>query len=124
MTSILNGNRNSKISNKGWSELNRVYLHKDIIRELAKRSGYSQSVCEEVFNAYHDLLVDVICQRDRLQDYGYLDIYTKKVPKRVRSDPRDNSRKVELPEGYKLVFKAGKSLKDILDIIDEVNTTA
>lgn len=64
-------------------------------------------------------MVDVIANCDRMQDYGFLDLSVRSVPKRVRSDPRDNSRKIELPEGYKLVLKAGKSLKDILDIIDE-----
>jgi nucleoid DNA-binding protein len=64
-------------------------------------------------------MVDVIAEKDRLQDYGFIDLSVKKTPKRVRSDPRDNNIKFELPEGYKVVLKAGKSLKDIVDIIEE-----
>lgn len=69
-------------------------------------------------DAYHDLMADVIYERDRIQDYGFIDLSTKFVPAHIATDPRNNDIKVEVPDKYKIVLKAGKSLKDILDIIE------
>ena len=76
-------------------------------------------MCNDILNAYHEFLSDVIADNDRVQDYGFLDMYVRRVPERIRSNPQDNNIKIKLPESYKLVFKAGKSLKDMLDVIDK-----
>lgn len=72
-----------------------------------------------MLDAYHDLMADIIYEQDIMQDYGFITLSVKNVPARVRSDPRDNSIKINLEPSHKIVIKAGKSLKDILDIIDD-----
>lgn len=92
--------------------MNKVYLKKDIIRYVAKQSGYSQAVCEEVLGSYHNLLVDAVENGDRVQDFGYIDIESKFVPEHYRTDPRDNTIRVLVKDKYKLKVAAGKKLTD------------
>jgi nucleoid DNA-binding protein len=94
--------------------LNRVYLKKDIIRYIAKDSGYSQRVAEDILNSYHNLLVDAVENGDRVQDFGIIDIEPIFVPEHYRTDPRDNTIKVLVKDKYKLKVSAGKRLKDAL----------
>lgn len=79
---------------------------------MAKKSGYSQAVCEEVLTAYHELLVEAVENGDRVTDFGYLDIESAFVPEHFRYDPRDNTTKVKVKDKYKLKITAGKKLKD------------
>jgi nucleoid DNA-binding protein len=89
---------------------------------LAKESGYSQGVCAEVFDAYHKLLVEVIQNGDRLQDFGYLDIETVYVPEHIRGNPQDNNIKVKVKPKFKVKVSIGKTLRDTADkTIDNIN---
>ena len=92
--------------------MNKVYLKKDIIRFVSKQCGYSQAVCEEVIDGYHNLLVDAVENGDRVQDFGYIDIETVFVPQHYRTDPRDNDVRVLVKDKYKLKVSIGKKLKD------------
>ena len=92
--------------------MNKVYLKKDIIRFVAKNCGYSQAVCEEVLDGYHNLLVEAVENGDRVQDFGYIDIETVFVPQHYRTDPRDNEIRVFVKDKYKLKVSVGKKLKD------------
>lgn len=92
--------------------MNRVYLRKDIIRAIAKNSGYSQAVCAEVLEGYHQLLIDVVENGDRLEDYGYITISSVYVPQHEKYDPRDNTTKVTVKPKFKVKTSVGKTLKD------------
>jgi nucleoid DNA-binding protein len=92
--------------------LNQVYLRKNIIRYLAKHSGYSQAVCEDILNAYHSLMVEVVENGDRMEDFGYINLETKFVPEHYRGNPQDNNIKVKVQDKYKVKLTAGKTLKD------------
>lgn len=92
--------------------MNRIYLRKDIIRFLAKDSGYSQAVCEEILNSYHNLLTKAIQDGDRVQDYGFLDISSIYVPEHIKSDPRNNDIKVTVKPKFKVKISVGKTIKD------------
>ena len=92
--------------------MNQVYLKKNIIRYLAKNSGYSQAVCEDVLEAYHQLMIEVVENGDRMEDFGFINIETKFVPEHYRGNPQDNNIKVKVEDKYKLKITAGKTLKD------------
>ena len=92
--------------------MNRIYLRKDIIRFLAKDSGYSQAVCEEILNSYHNLLIKAVQNGDRVQDYGYLDLSSTYVPEHEKYDPRDNITKVTVKPKFKVKISVGKTIKD------------
>lgn len=92
--------------------MNRVYLRKDIIRAIAKNSGYSQAVCAEVLEGYHQLLIDVVENGDRLEDYGYITVSSVYVPQHEKYDPRDNTTKVTVKPKFKVKTSVGKTLKD------------
>jgi nucleoid DNA-binding protein len=92
--------------------LNRVYLKKDIIRYLAKDSGYSQAVCEEVLDSFGNLLVEAVENGDRVQLYGIIDVETQFVPEHFRTDPRDNTIRITVKDKYKLKVSVGKRLRD------------
>lgn len=92
--------------------MNRIYLRKDIIRYMAKDSGYSQAVCEDILNSYHNLLVEAVENGDRVQDYGFLDIESVFVPEHFKTDPRDNNIKVNVKDKFKVKISVGKTIKD------------
>lgn len=92
--------------------MNRVYLRKNIIKAIAKNSGYSQAVCSKVLEGYHKLLVDVVENGDRLEDYGYITISSVYVPQHEKYDPRDNITKVTVKPKFKVKISIGKTLKD------------
>ena len=92
--------------------MNRVYLRKDIIRAIAKNSGYSQAVCAEVLEGYHQLLIDVVENGDRLEDYGYITVSSVYVPQHEKYDPRDNTTRVTVKPKFKVKASIGKTLKD------------
>lgn len=89
-----------------------VYLKKDILRYIAKDSGYSQRVAEEVLDSFSNLLVDAVENGDRVQLYGIIDVETQFVPEHYRTDPRDNTIRVKVKDKYKLKVSVGKRLKD------------
>lgn len=92
--------------------MKRVYLKKDIIRYLAKDSGYSQRVAEDILNSYHNLLVEVISNGDRVEDFGFITIESVYVPERTMYDPRDNVTQVTVKPKFKVKTFIGKTLKD------------
>ena len=92
--------------------MNRVYLRKDIVRAIAKKSGFSQAVCSDILNAYHNLMVEVVENADRMEDFGYFTLETKFVPEHFRGNPQDNSIKVKVQDKYKVKITVGKTLKD------------
>ena len=89
-----------------------VYLKKDILRYIAKDSGYSQRVAEEVLGSFSNLLVDAVENGDRVQLYGIIDVETQFVPEHYRSNPQNNDIKVKVNDKYKLKVSVGKRLRD------------
>ena len=92
--------------------MNRVYLKKDTIRYIAKDSGYSQRVVSDILESYHNLLVDVVGNGDRIQDFGFLDMSSVYVPEHYRTDPRDNTIRVKVKPKFKVKISIGKTLRD------------
>lgn len=92
--------------------MQKVYLKKDIIRNVAKNSGYSQRVCSDVLEGYHQLLIDVVENGDRLEDFGYYNVESIYVPEHMRYDPRDNVTRVKVEPKFKVKISVGKTLKD------------
>ncbi len=89
----------------------RSLFKNDILAYLADKSGYPKCMCENFLNAYHSLLIDTVKNRDRLQDYGYLDLKVKFVPGHDKEDPRDHSKYIYVEDKYKLSVSAGDALK-------------
>ena len=89
-----------------------VYLKKDILRYIAKDSGYSQRVAEEVLDSFSNLLVDAVENGDRVQLYGIIDVETQFVPEHYRNNPQNNDIKVKVNDKYKLKVSVGKRLRD------------
>ena len=94
--------------------INKVYLKNDIIKYMSKETGLSQEKCRYCLNAYQNLMLEVVKNRDIIQDRGFLTILTKFVPSHLRGDPRDNSVKIKVPDKYKVVIKAGKYITNAL----------
>ena len=89
-----------------------VYLKKDILRYIAKDSGYSQRVAEEVLDSFSNLLVDAVENGDRVQLYGIIDVEPQFVPAHYRSNTQNNDIKVKVNDKYKLKVSVGKRLRD------------
>ena len=92
--------------------MNRIYLKKDIIKFLSKDSGYSQSVCSDILNSYHNLLIKAIENGDRVQDYGYIDMFSVYIPEHIKSDPRNNDIKVTVKPKFKVKINIGDTIKN------------
>lgn len=105
--------------------MNKVFLRKDIIKSMAQQTGLSQEKCGYCLNAYHNLILSAIRNRDIIEDKGFFNISVKFVPKHVKGDPRDfHNKKVNIPDKYKIVLKPMKTLKNaVLQILADNNTS-
>ena len=83
MRSILDGNRNSKINNKGWRELNRVYLHKDIINLYGEDNIVYISIYDRDNNNYYNEIVKAICDNREDNKKLVIDMVTNMLKKVV-----------------------------------------
>lgn len=88
---------------------------------MSKETGLSQEKCRYCLNAYQNLVLEVVKNRDVIQDRGFFSILTKFVPSHLRGDPRDNSVKIRVPDKYRVVFKPGKYIFDALADIQFTN---
>ncbi len=105
--------------------MNKIFLRKDIIKSMAQQTGLSQEKCGFCLNAYHNLILSVIKNRDIIEDTGFFNIHVKFVPAHVKRDPRDvHNKEVSIPDKYKIVLKAMKTLKDVALQIPVDNNTS
>ena len=87
----------------------------ELIAAIAERSGLSKKDAEKALTATLDTITGALVQGDRVQLIGFGTFETKNRETRMGHKP-PNGEAVEIPAARLPRFKAGKALKDAVDL--------
>ena len=84
---------------------------KEMVEQVAKRTGLTQKKVNEVLNAFCDLTGNAMKKGENVRLLGFGTFGTKKRPARTGKNLRTGE-KINIPASIVPVFKAGKALKE------------
>ena len=87
----------------------------ELIAAIAEKSGLSKKDAEKALTATLDTITGALVQGDRVQLIGFGTFETKNREARMGHKP-PNGEAVEIPAARLPQFKAGKALKDAVDL--------
>ncbi|MGM9641328.1 MAG: HU family DNA-binding protein [Faecousia sp.] len=87
----------------------------ELIAAIAGKSGLSKKDAEKALTATLDTITGALVQGDRVQLIGFGTFETKNREARMGHNP-SNGEAVEIPAARLPQFKAGKALKDAVDL--------
>ena len=84
-----------------------------LIKEMSKRASFTLSDTRILFNTFEEILKDIIYDNDELVIPGLFALSTTKIKAHsgwnaVKNEP------LEIPESYRIKFKASRVLLDLL----------
>lgn len=89
----------------------------DLILLIADRTQQTQKIIEQIIDAYHDIIVDVLCDGDFSDKINITNFGTFSVSQRngrEGRDPRSGEKKL-IPASRNVHFKASKKIKEKLN---------
>ncbi len=86
----------------------------ELINHLAEKSGLPQTQTEEVLNLLMQTIIDTLKNGDEVSLTGFGTFSAKERSARIGVNPRDPSKKIQIPAVTTPKFKAGKNLKEAL----------
>ncbi len=85
----------------------------ELISAIAEKSGITKKDAERVLNATVETITNAMVKGDRIQLSGFGIFETKKREARTGRNPHTNQT-IEIPATRVPVFKASKTLKDVI----------
>lgn len=85
----------------------------DLVNAVAERAAISRKDSEAAITALTEVIMNALCDRDKVQLMGFGSFEVKKRGPRVGRNPKTNET-IEIPETWVPVFKAGKLLKEMV----------
>ncbi len=85
-----------------------------LIEAVSIKAGLSRKDTEDVLQAFMDFTIETLQNGGRVTLTGFGTFSAKKRYSRAGVDPRDPSKRIQIPEVIVPKFKAGKTLKDSL----------
>ncbi len=86
----------------------------ELIKELAKKSGLFNIQVEDLVESFTELVMERLKNGQDVTLTGFGTFSARKRTARIGVDPRDPSKRIQMPEIMVPKFKAGKTLKDYL----------
>lgn len=86
-----------------------------LIQDIAKKSGLQKKDVEIFLSAFTDSITDALKSGEKVQLTGFGTFEVRKRAPRTIKSPQ-NGKNIDIPESYCPVFKAGKSLKDAVNL--------
>ena len=87
-----------------------------LITKVAESAGLSKPEAEAAVNAVFDCIGEVLSKGERVQLVGFGTFEVKERKAREGRNPRNPDERIEIPALKAPVFKAGKTLKDIVNL--------
>ncbi len=87
----------------------------ELIHAAAEKAGVSKKDAEAVVNAALDTIVEAMKDSEKVQLTGFGSFEVKNRPERVGRNPRTKEN-ITIPASKVPTFKAGKALKDAVDL--------
>ena len=87
----------------------------DLINLIAEKAGITRVKAETVVNTIFDSMVEALMRNDRIEIRGFGSFSLNYRPPRLGRNPKTGS-KVQVPEKHVPHFKAGKELRERVDL--------
>ena len=87
----------------------------ELITAIADKSSITKSDAEKILNAFIDVVTDALSDGDKVQLVGFGTFETRERAARQGRNPRNPEEVIEIPASKAPVFKAGKSLKEVIN---------
>ena len=86
----------------------------DLVNAIAEKTGATKKAAEESLNALLDVVREAMVKGDKVQLVGFGSFETRTRAARKGHNPQTKA-EIKIPACKSPVFKAGKSLKDIVN---------
>ena len=86
----------------------------DLIAAIAAKTGDTKKVAEASVNAFVDVVTETLKKGDKVQLVGFGSFEVRKRAARKGRNPQTKE-EIKIPASKAPVFKAGKSLKDLVN---------
>lgn len=93
----------------------------ELVTSMAEKAGLTKKDAEAALNAFMKSVDEALAKGDKVQlvGFGTFDVRERKA--RQGRNPRDPQKVIDIPESKAPVFKAGKALKELVNV--QVKTT-
>lgn len=81
---------------------------KELVREVAAKSGLTQKDAEQVINA----LMETLVEQEEVRLVGFGTFYWRETSAKSVHNPQNPSEKIDVPARKNLAFKASKTLRE------------
>lgn len=88
---------------------------KELIESMARKSGLSKKDSEAALNSFLSSVEETLISGDKVQLIGFGTFETRQRAAREGVNPRRPSEKMKIPASKAPVFKAGKTLKEMVN---------
>ena len=86
----------------------------ELVAAIAAKTGDTKKGAEASVNAFVDVITDALAKGDKVQLVGFGSFEVRKRAARKGRNPRTKE-EIKIPASKAPVFKAGKSLKDLVN---------
>ena len=86
----------------------------ELIAAIAAKTGETKKSAEETVNAFVDVVTDALKKGDKVQLVGFGSFEVRKRAARKGRNPQTKA-EIKIPASKAPVFKAGKSLKELVN---------
>ncbi len=90
----------------------------ELINSMSQKSGLTKKEAESALNAFIKSVEEALKDSDKVQLVGFGTFETRERAARQGRNPRNPEEVIDIPSSIAPVFKAGKSLKDLINGIE------
>ena len=87
----------------------------ELITNIAEKSGLTKKDAENALNAFLDTVMESLSTGERVQLVGFGTFEVRDRKAREGRNPRNPEEVIQIPASKAPVFRAGKTLKDIVN---------
>jgi DNA-binding protein HU-beta len=96
-----------------------VYMNKvDLTNAIATKTGLTKKDCSAAVDAFFEAITEALTNGEKIQIIGFGTFELKHREKRTGRNPRTGEELI-IPAVNAVVFKAGKTLKDVVNGVNE-----
>ena len=87
----------------------------ELVTKMAEKSELTKKEAEAALNAFMQSVEEALVEGDKVQLVGFGTFETRERAARQGRNPRNPEEVIEIPASKAPVFKAGKSLKEVIN---------
>ena len=88
----------------------------ELVAALTEKTGFTKKDAEKALISVVEVITESLVKGDKVQIVGFGSFEVKDRPERVARNPQAPEQEITIPASKAPVFKAGKSLKDAVNV--------